>query len=280
MSSELARHVPAAELVATYRAACADVVRAFELLHDAEERLTASFARDQHQRVHVLAPGTHHSGRWNEPEDVLYELRRECWGRIVERLQLRQAMSISAWEKLDADLRRGFHEAKRANALLPEITEQSVGDFASHHRTAIQHHWEGAVREVFDWLRPRCEMRRKHKRNQVEQVGPSVVLERYIDKWRLTCGFPPIVEWDQDHRIAALERVFSGLDGKGLAQVTHYSELYTQMSESKAWSGETTWFRWRAFRNGNLHLAFKRLDLVKKLNATAGGARLKRGEAA
>lgn len=280
MTTDLARHTTVVELVATYRAACADIVRAFGLLHGAEKRLAAAFARDKLSSIHVVVPGTHHSGTWGEPESALYELRRECWGSLVERLQLRQVMSIEAWEKLDADLRRGFHEAKRANALLPEITEQAVAAFAEHHRTSIQHHWEGAVREVFDWLRPRSEARRKHKRNQVEQVGPSVVLERYIDRWRVSCGFPPIIEWDQDHRIAALERVFSGLDGKGLVQATHYSELYTQMSETKGWSGETTWFRWKAYRNGNLHLAFRRLDLVQKLNAVAGGMRIAKGRAA
>lgn len=84
MTTDLARHVPAAELVAVYRAACADILRAFELLHGAEERLTASFAGDRNQRVSVLVPGTHHSWSWGEPEGALYELRRECWGRIVE----------------------------------------------------------------------------------------------------------------------------------------------------------------------------------------------------
>ena|SRR5439155_23407886 len=41
--------------------------------------------------------------------------------------------------------------------------------------------------------------------------------------------------------------------------------------------GETDYFRFKCFRNRNLHLEFKRLDLVAKLNAVAGGMRL-RGE--
>lgn len=280
MTTDLARHTTVVELVATYRAACADVVRAFELIHGAEKRLAAAFARDKLSSIHVVVPGTHHSGAWGEPESALYELRRECWSCIVERLQLRQVMSIEAWEKLDKDLRRGFHEAKRAEAMLPEISEQTVAAFAEQHRKALPHHWEAAVREVFDWLRPRSEARRTHKRNEVERIGPSVVLVAFIDRWRIAYGFPPVVQWDQDHKVAALERVFSGLDGKGLAQATHYSELYTQMSETKAWSGETTWFVWKAHKNGNIHLRFKRPDLVQKLNAMAGGARLAGGKAA
>src|SRR5436190_20361060 len=40
---------------------------------------------------------------------------------------------------------------------------------------------------------------------------------------------------------------------------------------------ETDYFKFRCFRNRNLHQEFKRLDLVAKLNAIAGGMRL-RGE--
>jgi hypothetical protein len=46
---------------------------------------------------------------------------------------------------------------------------------------------------------------------------------------------------------------------------------------SRTGSGETEYFRFKCCRNHNLHLEFKRLDLVEKLNAIAGGMRL-RGE--
>jgi len=41
--------------------------------------------------------------------------------------------------------------------------------------------------------------------------------------------------------------------------------------------GETDYFAFRCFKNGNLHLIFKRPDLVRRLNQIAGGKRL-RGE--
>jgi len=39
--------------------------------------------------------------------------------------------------------------------------------------------------------------------------------------------------------------------------------------------GETPLFRFKAFRNQNVHLEFKRLDLLKRFNQIAGGRRLK-----
>lgn len=42
--------------------------------------------------------------------------------------------------------------------------------------------------------------------------------------------------------------------------------------------GETEMFAFRCFRNGNLHLRFKRLDLLKRLNEIAGGQNFRSSE--
>ena len=42
--------------------------------------------------------------------------------------------------------------------------------------------------------------------------------------------------------------------------------------------GETPLFGFRVFRNGNLHIEFKRPDLLDRLNRIAGGARLRPGD--
>ena len=54
-------------------------------------------------------------------------------------------------------------------------------------------------------------------------------------------------------------------------------QLIDAIEAAKDGTGETEYLRFRCFRNRNLHLEFKRLDLVAKLNAIAGGMRL-RGE--
>lgn len=42
-----------------------------------------------------------------------------------------------------------------------------------------------------------------------------------------------------------------------------------------AMNGETTYFRWKCYRNGNLHLEFKRLDLLQTLNEVGGAGMLR-----
>lgn len=132
--------------------------------------------------------------------------------------------------------------------------------------------------EVFDAMRPRSDDR-KYKTNRLYETGERVVLTwmvepNWIGGWR--------VRYDHKQRFTtALESVFRGLDGKGYASHTsqHGSELEDAICSSASGRGETEYFEFRCFKNGNLHLRFKRPDLVARLNQVAGGMRL-RGEAA
>jgi len=52
-------------------------------------------------------------------------------------------------------------------------------------------------------------------------------------------------------------------------------QLIDAIEAAKDGTGETEYLRFRCFRNRNLHLEFKRLDLVAKLNAISAGMRLR-----
>lgn len=268
-TTDLAKNLSASDLVEVYRSACADVVRAFKMIDDAEKRLRESFAMAGNGAWFRVCVGhrAFRSVEWSDPSDTIDALRREAWGAIVERLELRRVLSVDAWAKLEKSLRQEE---------LPEITEESVKAFAAHQLASLDDHWQSAVREVFDLLRPR-HYDHPYKTNNVERIGARVVLLHWVTRsWDGT----PQVHYQREQAASALERVFAGLDGQGHVAREHYSELHRVMRETKAWSGTTTYYDWRAFKNGNLHLTFKRLDLVAKLNAVAGGARLKRGGAA
>jgi hypothetical protein len=79
--------------------------------------------------------------------------------------------------------------------------------------------------------------------------------------------------------------VFTALDGKGMiAKGSWQSKLADAINTTpvSVGRGETDYFRFKCYRNRNLHLEFKRPDLVERLNQMAGGMRLrdKREEAA
>ncbi len=86
------------------------------------------------------------------------------------------------------------------------------------------------------------------------------------------CGFR--VDHYRELHIRAIDNVFHALDCNGTIK-THRGPLIDAIEAVKDGTGGTDYFRFRCFRNRNLHLEFKRLDLVAKLNAVAGGMRLR-----
>ena len=64
------------------------------------------------------------------------------------------------------------------------------------------------------------------------------------------------------------------IDGKPPVK-TYHGELYDAITDSPDGNGKTQYFKFKCYLNGNLHLEFLRADLVVKLNAVAGGNRLK-----
>ena len=66
--------------------------------------------------------------------------------------------------------------------------------------------------------------------------------------------------------MVALDRAFHILDGAGIPG-GYQSPLVDAINTSgNKGVGETAYFSFRCYENGNLHLKFLRLDLVKELN--------------
>lgn len=252
------------QLVAEYQLAVSEVREGFATIQRAENRLRAAFTLGGDVGVRIdVKHGCHHPPDWSAVDATIEAVKRQAWVAIVERLELRRMMSIAAWEALEKNLDSGP---------LPEITVEAVSTFAQGYLDSLWDMHREAVREVFDWLRPRsAHGAGAYKTNSKTEIGPKVVLTRMVDadlgRWRL--------QWEENQRILALENVFSALDGKGLVAKTYWSELRSVIDTTNRSEGETTWFRYKLFRNGNLHLSFKRLDLLEQINAIAGGKNLR-----
>ncbi len=106
------------------------------------------------------------------------------------------------------------------------------------------------------------------------EIGPRVIVGSCIERGYGKNAYQ-VTDWSRP-RCTALDNVFSGLDGKGTITPTHYGPLGDAIRAcGPSGSGETDYFAFRVFKNGNLHIHFKRLDLLAKFNAIAGGLHLK-----
>lgn len=254
-------HLEVDEVVRIYEESAASIREGFEAIAAAQSRLNSTIALDGVCKIYVR-DRWRQPYRWDDVESVLVELRRDVWQAIIERLELRRIMSIKRAKELDAQIENGE---------LPEITVDNVSKLALEFRNSIDTMLEEAVEEVFDWLRPR---RSDYKTNTEFEVGKRVILPYVVE---LTYPRARLfrVRYTYDQHLVALENVFSMLAGEGGVSKSYRSKLYDAISEAEGGRGETKFFRFRCCKNMNLHLEFKDMSLVKRLNQIAGGRRLK-----
>lgn len=266
MSTELTRKSTIREMVAVYQSAVATIRASFAALDEAEARLNATFALgDSFHNLHIHAESSHRFAEWDKPDAAIVRLRRAVWSVIVDRMELQRMLSVSRWEALQAQLDKGD---------LPDLTEDNVTAFVRGYGADLPNMVSEMVAEVYDWLRPRAWSKAaKLKTNDRFVVGSKVILPGIVDRKYLN-------HWSVSRHsaqpIVALERVFNALDGRGEIGKTFKGALWeaieaTPANESR---GETAMFAFRCCRNGNLHIEFKRADLLARFNQIAGGKRL------
>jgi Domain of unknown function (DUF4942) len=263
---ELARRYTIPELVAAWREAEAAVRLSFRTLVEAQRRLNAVFMLDGGHPIRVSASRYHPAeSDFEDADGAIERMARDAWATIVAKCELRRMMSIQRARELDEQLRQGE---------LPPITEENVASFVQGCLDNLPKMLEEAVGEVFDWLRP-CHT--DYKTNNKIELGSKVVLTYMVDKAWCSDGFR--VNTNKQQHLTAMENVFHALDGKGQISKSYKSELEMAIEVAGAEGrGETPLFKFRAFKNRNLHLEFKRLDLLKKFNMIAGGRNLRPAE--
>jgi len=125
------------------------------------------------------------------------------------------------------------------------------------------------VRESYDWLRPAIHEGNKHKTNKAWCVGRKVIITRAFTNYgwgRLSLG-----EY-AERNLIQVDKIFHLLDGAAFSDCTYTGDLVSDISSRDGKrEGETGYFKWKAYQNGNLHLVFKREDLLKSYNQIAGG---------
>ncbi len=261
VAASLAQRSTVRQLVATFAAAEAQIRTAFATIVTAELAINAVFTTPHGGSIHVIPSRYSHDAAFDEPDIAIERMRREAWCCIAERLELRRAMSIERWRKLEKALKEETP---------PELSEENVEAFARQHSDALPEMLAEAVGEVFEFLRPHNS---RHKTNTELEIGRRIVLTSMVD-----------TGWTGHHRVnhhrhqhlTALENVFSALDGKGSISKGYFSLLQTAIEAAgKQGSGETAYFGFRVFKNGNLHLEILRDDLRARFNQIAGGMRLR-----
>ena len=153
---------------------------------------------------------------------------------------------------------------------LPEITEENIFNLLEkfiEDAPAIQ---EELFEQVFKLLRPPGGYGGEYKTNDKFKVGKKVILTWMVDR---RCDGSFHVSYYHSDELNALDRVFHLLDGAGI-QNGYQSLLVQAIDTCEDGKGETDYFKFKCYKNRNLHIEFKRMDIVKELNRIAGGGDL------
>lgn len=278
----LIKATTARELVAVYQGAVADIRAAFATVHAAQTRLTAAFSVGGTRAMPV---GDHrHDMPWSDPEPIIEELNRRAWEAVVERLELKRMMSTTRWEELEARLQKPRDRSYQWSDVepLPALTEGALLEFVRRHANDMPTLFHEAVLEVYEWLRVDGAREKPHYRTNEKgarlEIGERVHLTNMVrgrgDRWEVLSGN---YSGNASQRLTALENVFTGLDGAGTSTRGYYSAIEMAIRGAVGGHAETPYFEARVYKNGNVALRFKRLDLLARFNQIAGGARLRPG---
>jgi hypothetical protein len=203
-------------------------------------------------------------------KEVQRKLKKNAWRALINILEIRKVLSVKRALELD----------KRLDDpdLLPEITHAAVYEMFDLLVSNSKDFAQEAVYEVYDFLRPHSEYSgAKYKTNQKNarvELGRKIIMTSMLDNVH-GGGFR--VNYHNDIKLIALDNVFHLIEGKG-HMGGYRSPLIDAINTCDGGKGETDYFRFKCYQNRNLHLEFKRLDLLMNFNAIAGGMNLKPGE--
>lgn len=180
-------------------------------------------------------------------ERVRSELDCSMWRRALDLTGFKQLMDAQAVAEFEKSLGSGA----------PEFTEANIRATFIDLRINAESMFRRGVFNVFRYLSD------DYRTNAVEpfRIGRKVVMS-YMIRHSYRRGLA--INHSGADKLNDLDRVFQVLDNKPFQPRALESAMNAVFEDGPLF--ESDYYRARAFKNGNLHLEFKRLDLLDKVN--------------
>lgn len=261
------------EIVKVYQTQTQRIREAYAALKDAGELLTLALGKDSpYSGIDTLPRG---SRSYNDSavKEVLTDIRQSVWRRLIGQLGIKKVLSESRSNELDQKL------SDKEN--LPEITVENIYQMFELLLENANQFAKEAIVEVYNRLHVNPQHYGGHyktnQRNAFEDLGKKVILG-----WTIETSYsrehPYRIRYREDNFLLSVDKVFHNLDGAPFNSAGYKSPLIDAINTSPDGKGETNYFKFACYGNGNLHLEFKRADLLKEFNRIANdGTALKSG---
>lgn len=271
LDKELIAPQTAAQMVDAYQKACEVIRRCFQEVGEAEQGLNATFGRD-YGSWRLVGDTRFSFGNiyWtpDNPDEyvnnLIDQMRKLAWGKIVNVTGIKKLMSLRRIEELEKNLKSGD---------LPEVTTENIIDFLatiSDNASLIQ---EEIVKSAYQYLRPGLWATLKtQERNRDYGVQKKIILSGVLS-YRYSRGME--VNHYRRDAIAEIDKAFHLLDGKGVPN-GYITPLVDAINQEPS-IGQTDYFAFKKYKNGNLHMTILRDDLLNRFNQICGSAILHKG---
>jgi|SRR5690554_4274042 len=229
---------------ATIQEAIDDVARIEQLVKDAYRLI--GMAENIGERHKIRVKFQVHNRHNQHHESALKPIRVQAWQRLMGVTGLHQIMDTKALDEFESQL---YKDA-------PEFNEESVkGTLLSK----LQDSETMFARGLVDMFRILSGAYKTHK-DAAFKVPKKIIIRNVV-----SCGPQGLtINYHHYSRIDDIDRVFKTLGGKKFESY----ELIAELGRSWQKDGvhECDMYKARAYINGNMHLEFKRADLLEKAN--------------
>jgi len=198
-------------------------------------------------------------------------VKARAWRWLLARSGAQNILSRQRQEKFEANLQNGT---------APEVTLEAVMELFSLFRDNDLA--REAIQEAFDALRPGRWAYERYQTNKKSawKVASKIILTGVlrVNHWSREKQYEVI--YQSETRLNLIDRAFHLLDGKAFNVNAHKSPLVDAINTTplSVGRGETKYFRFKCYRNGNLHLEIRRADLLRELNRIGGEGRAEIGD--
>jgi predicted RNA methylase len=203
----------------------------------------------------------------SELEELLRSFKRQAWNALITKLELRRVMSSSAQAKLDLTFHPERDSGRELIDEFPEITEENIVAVMQGYMSCTSEFFDEAVREEGRYWLPTHTTYVANKDRW--KVSEKIIMTHVMSKWDALSSSHS-VQYGKARHVTNLDNIFHMLDGKGFAP-GHSGPLHHALHGNKSGFGETEYFRFRCYRNGNLHLWIKDEALLAKFNEVGCG---------
>ena len=255
MTKQMVPRHTAESMAQAYHTACKLLKEAFENIKKADKMLAIAY-----NRKHGFLPYELSKYSYNCLKE---EIRRSCWRKIVDLLELPHLISSRKKEQLYQQIDDGD---------VPEITTENILHFCMDTYSNLPNYINETIEEVTKWLQPtRWNTLKTNEKSKYE------IQRKVIKKWVFNTSYGIVYFNDHPRQmLTELDNIFHMLDGKGIAK--YPDDLATVIQgaiKEKKWEVKTEYFHIKWFKNGNAHITFLREDLLKEFNIRQGEGKIK-----